>query len=79
MQSRGGCIAIRVWRRGGQSTRGGEGSFGMGLCGMQDLPNLNLLLPLLQDPSGLIPVFKLASNTLLTFQTPRAPLGIDAP
>ena len=46
---------------------------------MQDLPNLNLLLPLLQDPLWLIFVFKLASNALLTFQTPHAPLAIDAP
>ena len=51
----------------------------MGLRGMQDLPNLNLLLPLLQDPWRLISVFKLASNALLTFQTPHAPLAIDAP
>ena len=39
----------------------------MGLRGMQDLPNLNLLLPLLPDLSRLISVFKLASNALLTF------------
>ena len=51
----------------------------MGLRGMQGLPNLNLLLPLLQDPSRLISVFKLASNALLTFQTPHAPLKIDEP
>ena len=68
-----------VGRGGGQSTRGGGGSFSLGLCGMQDLPNLNLLLPLLPDPSRLISVFKLASNALLTFQTPHAPLAIDAP
>ena len=40
--------------RGGGGTRGGGGSFSMGLRGMQDLLNLNLLLPLLQDPSQLI-------------------------
>ena len=51
----------------------------MGLCGMQDVPNLSLLLPLLQDPSRLISVFKLASNAHLSFQTPHAPLAIDAP
>ena len=51
----------------------------MGLRGMQDLPNLNLNLPLLQDPSQLIFVFKLTSRALLTFQTPHAPLAIDAP
>ena len=73
------AIAIRVWRGEGQSTRGGGGSFGVGLRGMQDLPNLDLPLPLLQDPSRLICAFKLAGNALLTFQTPHAPLAIDAP
>ena len=51
----------------------------MGLRGMQDLHNLKDLLPLLQDPSRLISVFKLASSALLTFQTPRAPLALDKP
>ena len=51
----------------------------MVLRGMQDLPNLNLLLSLFQDPSRLVSIFKLVSNALLTFQTPHAPLAIDAP
>ena len=67
------AIAIQVWQGGGQRTRGGGGSFGMGLRGMQDLPNLNLLLPLLQNLSRLSFVVKLASNALPTFQTPNAP------
>ena len=41
----------------------------MGSRGMQDLPHLNLLLPLLHDPSRLISVFKLASSPLLTNAT----------
>ena len=62
-----------------RSTGGGRGSFGMGLRGMQDLPKPNLLLQLLQNPLRFTSVFKLASNALLTFQTPHAPLAIDAP
>ena len=66
--------------RGGTKRRARGVYFWHGIAwDARDLPNLHLLLPLLQNPSRLISVFKLASNALLTFQTPHAPLAIDAP